>query len=466
MSKNIILDNTIDGDCRRVITWQFDNAEKLRGTILMFRDFFTASMKSIADKVKSIVDIAQSETTDDFALSVWGKLLGFDRPTVLVNGILVPLMSSAYKKILVAKFRLLNSNASTSAYGAFLDEVFDGAVSISQNSGMALKFEYTGTVPSEGNTEEYHLYRLFSDNPDSIFVYPAGVKDDTKGDGPIFGFDGQWTLMDNGRPAVKEGRKEAILKIENTSVDDVRCRIRATVYSINKKYPLYPVPVLALVVNGHKYSAVTWKVSYDYGSKDNPKAYTVVFDGIFHSEDGVGVGDKLSVYSSPSTPSSSPTELPDIEARVDNIEHYESYEHDVVIPAGSLFSGLGGGQRFYTLEDNIIRVGEPKSIFACSYETVSHGTTRGTETSYYQYFSYPVDRMVEEGIIIQDVERFYENDEIIHKDDKTISWSTVSNYSPFATIEPAGTGDFKVVNFDHGCFAWKRDIPLITQEQT
>lgn len=461
MSKNIILDNTIDGDCRRVITWQFDNAEKLRGTILMFRDFFTASMKSIADKVKSIVDIAQSETTDDFALSVWGKLLGFDRPTVLVNGILVPLMSSAYKKILVAKFRLLNSNASTSAYGAFLDEVFDGAVAISQNSGMALKFQYTGTVPSEGNTEEYHLYRLFSDNPDSIFTYPAGVKDDTKGDGPIFGFDGQWTLMDNGRPAVKEGRKETILIIKNTSTNEARCRINATVYSTNNTYPDYAVPVLALIVNGHEYRAVTWKGDYDFGPASNPKTYHVVFDGKFYSKD-IQVGNKLGVYTSPLPPGSSPSQLQNIRARVDNIEHYESYEHDVVIPARSLFSGLSNGQRFYTVEDNIIRAGESKTVLVRSDDTVSDGSTRGTETSYYQYFSYPVGRAAIEGTLIQDVERDSERD----SGGKTISWTTISSYSPFATLEPAGTGDFKVVNFDHGCFAWKRDIPLITQEQT
>lgn len=457
MSKNIILDNTIDGDCGRVITWQFDNAEKLRGTILMFRDFFAASMKSIADKVKSIVDVAQSETIDDFALSIWGKLLGFDRPTVLVNGVLVPLLSSAYRKILVAKFKLLNSNASTSAYGAFLNEVFDGAVAISQNSNMALKFEYTGTVPSEGNIEEYHLYRLFCDNPDAIFIYPAGVKDDTKGDGPIFGFDGQWTLMDNGRPAVKDNRKKAKLIIENTSTNETRCRIRATVSS-DETYPDYSVPVLALIVNGHEYRAVTWKGGYDFGSKSNPKTYSIVFDGVFHSGD-VQVGNTLPVYSLPSPSSSSPTELPNISATVDNIEHYKSRQHDVLIPARSLFSGMNSGQRFYTLEDNIVQVRKRKAVYVYSDETVSGGTTSGTETSYYQYFSHPVDREAKEGTIIQGVERrgSYNN---------TISWDTVFDYSPFATIEPAGTGDFKVMNFDHGCFAWKRNIPLITQEQT
>lgn len=456
MSKNITLDNTIDGDCRRVITWQFDNAEKLRGTILMFRDFFTASVKNIADRVKSIVDIAQSETADDFALSVWGKLLGFDRPTVLVNGILVPLLSSAYRKILVARFRLLNSNASTSAYGIFLDEVFGGAVAISQNSGMALKFEYTGTVPSEGNTEEYHLYRLFCDNPDAIFVYPAGVKDDTKGDGPIFGFDGQWTLMDNGQPAVREGRKKAKLIVKNTSTNESRCRISTTVYSVDA-YPYYAVPVLALIVNGHEYRAVTWKSLYSFGSASNPKTYSVVFDGIFHSGD-MRIGDILSVYSSQLPTNPSPSELQNIRARVDNIERYESHEHDVVIPARSLFSGLDGGQRFYTLEDNVIRVGESKDVYVCSDEIVSSSVISGTETSYFQYFSYPVDRAAREGTVIQDVER--------DGGDNTIPWNRISNYSPFATIEPAGTGDFKVVNFDHGCFAWKRDIPLITQEQT
>ena len=63
---------------------------------------------------------------------------------------------------------------------------------------MALKFSYTGAAPTAGNTVEYHLYRLFSDNPDAIFVYPAGVKDDTKCDGPVFGFEGQSATANGG----------------------------------------------------------------------------------------------------------------------------------------------------------------------------------------------------------------------------------------------------------------------------
>ena len=198
MSDTISIDNSIDGDMSRVITWQFDNAEKLRSLVFVFRDFFSASIKTIADKIEDVVHIADSATADDYSLSIWGKLLGVDRPTVLVNGEEAPLLSEAYRKLLVARFRLLNSNASADAYGTFLSEIFGNAVQITQDSGMALKFSYTGAAPTAGNTVEYHLYRLFSDNPDAIFVYPAGVKDDTKCDGPVFGFEGQSATANGG----------------------------------------------------------------------------------------------------------------------------------------------------------------------------------------------------------------------------------------------------------------------------
>ena len=201
MSDTIIIDNSIDGDMSRVITWQFDNAEKLRSLVFVFRDFFSASIKTIADKIEDVVHIADSAAIDDYSLSIWGKLLGVDRPTVLVNGEETPLLPEAYRKLLVARFRLLNSNASADAYGTFLSEIFGNAVRITQDSGMALKFSYTGTAPTAGNTMEYHLYRLFSDNPDAIFVYPAGVKDDTKGDGPVFGFEGQSAEANGGETA-------------------------------------------------------------------------------------------------------------------------------------------------------------------------------------------------------------------------------------------------------------------------
>ena len=454
MSDTVTIDNSVNGDMKRVITWQFDNAEKLRDTIYIFRDFFNASIKNVADKIESVVNFAGVETADDYALSIWGRLLGVDRPTVLVNGVETPLLAEAYRKLLVARFRLLNSDASAVAYGDFLTALFGNSVQITQDGGMALKFSYTGTAPSEGNTEEHHLYRLFTDKPDAIFVYPAGVKDDTKSDGPVFGFDGQWTLMDNGQPAVKDGRKKAELTIQNTSVNAEKCRITATVYSVNT-YPYYISPVLAIIVNNHEYSAVTWRKFYDFGSSSSPKTYTVVFDGIFHSED-VQVGDILNVYYS-YLPSRSPTEVNNIRARIDGIERYESYGHDVTIPARSIFSGLSTGERFYTLGDNIIRAGESKTVFVCSDSTISSGTISGRDTSNFQYFSYPADEDAVEGNLILDVAR--------SGGDNTIPWNNVPEYSPFASIEPAGTDDFKVVNFDHGCFAWKRDIAQINQEQ-
>lgn len=185
------IDNTADSDLSRVITWQYDNAENLVATIGMLKDFFRKSVSDLWDSIAAGVNISIPDEASDFDLAKWGKLLGVERPVLMIGGSSVTMKSEAYRRILVARFRLLNSGATTEDYIAFVKYVFGEAVEISYNDNMALAFSYVGNVPQSTDSVEYHLYAAFSQFPNAIFIYPAGVRSNVQAGGPIVAFEEQ-----------------------------------------------------------------------------------------------------------------------------------------------------------------------------------------------------------------------------------------------------------------------------------
>ena len=189
----LTIDNTIDADLKRAITWQYDNASNLVAVIGMFKDFFSQSTTNLWDAISLGIDITAAGSASDFMLAYWGRLLGMKRPVLTIGDSQVTLMSEAYRRLLVARFRLLNSAGTTSDYITFLDYIFDGAVSLSYNDNMAMTFTYTGDVPVDTDTVDYHLYAVLNQYPDSVFVYPAGVKSCVQSQSPIVAFEEQAT---------------------------------------------------------------------------------------------------------------------------------------------------------------------------------------------------------------------------------------------------------------------------------
>lgn len=185
------IDNTADSDLSRVITWQYDNAENLVATIGILKDFFRKSVSDLWNSIAAGVNISITDEASDFDLAKWGKLLGVERPVLTINGASVTMKSEAYRRILVARFRLLNSDATTEDYITFIKYVFGAAVEISYNDNMALTFSYVGNVPQSTNSVEYHLYAAFNQFPDAIFIYPAGVRSNLQSRGPIVAFEEQ-----------------------------------------------------------------------------------------------------------------------------------------------------------------------------------------------------------------------------------------------------------------------------------
>ena len=185
------IDNTADSDLSRTITWQYDNAENLIATIGMLKDFFGKSVSDLWDSIAAGVNISIPGEASDFDLAKWGKLLGVECPVLTIGGASVTMKSEAYRRILVARFRLLNSDATTEDYITFIKYIFGEAVEISYNDNMALTFSYVGNVPQSTNSVEYHLYAAFNQFPDTIFIYPAGVRSNVQSSGPIVAFEEQ-----------------------------------------------------------------------------------------------------------------------------------------------------------------------------------------------------------------------------------------------------------------------------------
>lgn len=187
----LTIDNTIDADLKRAVTWQYDNASNLVAVIGMFKDFFRKSVSDLWDSIAAGINISIPDEASDFDLARWGKLLGVERPVLTIDGAGVTMRSEAYRRILVARFRLLNSGATTEDYITFIKYIFGEAVEISYNDNMALAFSYVGNVPQSTDSVEYHLYAAFNQFPDTVFIYPAGVRSNVQSGGPIVAFEEQ-----------------------------------------------------------------------------------------------------------------------------------------------------------------------------------------------------------------------------------------------------------------------------------
>ena len=74
------MNNGVSEDLNRVITWQFDKAESLVSIIEMLKKFCSESTEKFWDDI--VRDVYNIETANSFGLSVWGRVVSVDRPTI------------------------------------------------------------------------------------------------------------------------------------------------------------------------------------------------------------------------------------------------------------------------------------------------------------------------------------------------------------------------------------------------
>ena len=181
----VAIDNSDGGEILAAILWQYEHASNVVGVIETFKAAYDASTKDFFDALLGRYDLA-SESIDDFGLAVWGAILNLPRP--FVNGSM--LSSGVYRRILLGKLRLLDSNATMENYVAYCNLVFgEGAVSVVDEGKMELTFVANATLDEE-------LMALL-DMQQKIIPYPAGVKSNVHSNSPMFCFEGQQPVLDD-----------------------------------------------------------------------------------------------------------------------------------------------------------------------------------------------------------------------------------------------------------------------------
>lgn len=173
------IDNSDGGEILASILWQYEHASNVVGVIETFKAAYDASTKDFFDALLGRYDLTDTQITD-FGLSVWGSILSLPRP--FVDGAM--LSSEVYRRLLLGKLRLLNSDATMENYTAYCDLVFgDGAVSVVDEGEMSLTFVANATLDRE--------LEAVLEMQQTLIPYPAGVKSDVHSDSPMFCFDGQ-----------------------------------------------------------------------------------------------------------------------------------------------------------------------------------------------------------------------------------------------------------------------------------
>lgn len=182
---NYTIDNTDRGDTKRAITWQYDQAENLVSLISSMSDFFKSAVTDFWDKFIVDTNLANANEVNDFGLAVWGKILNIPRTVYVENNEVKSISSDLYRRLLVARFKLANGNASLGAYAEFIYDVFGGKVKFVDNGTMSLTL-----ATNSGITLTAEETALFNDS-DSWMMYPAGVRSDEKSTSLVFGLEGQ-----------------------------------------------------------------------------------------------------------------------------------------------------------------------------------------------------------------------------------------------------------------------------------
>jgi len=187
--KTVELNNSIYDEINKTISWQYDNAPNLIQLLHLVKSMFAQSTSAMWNQFVEKTNISDIEECDDFGLAVWGKILNCPRPTYL--------STASYRKILVGRLRLLNSNATVSDYLDYIEYAFDDNVKVADGNNMGLTF-----TEKTGSTLSSDLSQLITNDPEIAFVWPAGVRDGSAYGGKIFGFDGQNTNKTASDPTV------------------------------------------------------------------------------------------------------------------------------------------------------------------------------------------------------------------------------------------------------------------------
>ena len=213
---NATIDNALGDDYGKVVLWQYDKAYNFLRILEVFSSWFLRSVTQFWNVyLERMVAI---DTADAFGLQMWGIILGQDRPNYVVSAATaenpyatrtVPVSDDMYRRILRARFFLMNAPGSLEDYSRYVNMVFsstDGmsrCIRIVEDGACAMHYEIDNTksdllgdeerlvFETAQNTKSGILKDARYDTCRALLVYPAGVRSNSKAEVIAFGFAGQ-----------------------------------------------------------------------------------------------------------------------------------------------------------------------------------------------------------------------------------------------------------------------------------
>lgn len=154
-------------DIEASILWQYAEAKALAGIIKKEQNFYATNVSEFIEfwreKMLSI------DTADDFALSVWGKILNFNRQILLEDGSIYVLSTEGYRLLLKGQFLKLTTIGTIPEANRYLHLLFanQGAAYCLDNYDMTMSYIFE-FLPNEE--------QLFILKNIDFLPRPAGVK--------------------------------------------------------------------------------------------------------------------------------------------------------------------------------------------------------------------------------------------------------------------------------------------------
>lgn len=186
------IDNGIGSSLHAVILWQYENAETLKSFIESMCEAAYLAVDDFWDKWAIFrSNVYNAGLMDDtFGLSMIGVTCVIPRPNNISNAM--------YAKLIMCRMKLSMTTASTTAdYAAYIDELFDGYVTITENpQGVVMSVSTACTASSSSSdADEIDVYNLYHSEDSNEYgkywlILPTGVKRGISSwEGTIFGFD-------------------------------------------------------------------------------------------------------------------------------------------------------------------------------------------------------------------------------------------------------------------------------------
>ena len=186
------IDNGIGSSLHSVILWQYENAETLKSFIESMCEAAYLAVDDFWDKWAIFrSNVKNAGLMDDtFGLSMIGATCGIPRPNNISNAM--------YAKLIMCRMKLsMTTSATTADYAAYIDELFDGYVTMTENpQGVVMSVSTACTASSSSSdANEIDVYNLYHSEDSNEYgkywlILPTGVKRGISSwGGIIFGFD-------------------------------------------------------------------------------------------------------------------------------------------------------------------------------------------------------------------------------------------------------------------------------------